>query len=157
MKKEFFSKLILTFSIVLFSSALVLAQSGKWNFNYKIAKTGEELSKIMDNPQANIVRSVEDFKRYVKLNPTLSKAFAKKGLFKAVSKTMKFNKRGLQTFSYRALKEAYPQGFKDLLSQITMGFGFGMDTLGIDYSGYACVGQGTCEKSLNSICIGDNC
>ncbi|WP_299442511.1 hypothetical protein [uncultured Aquimarina sp.] len=143
--------------IFLFSSMIITAQKQEWVFNYKIANTAEELSKIMDNPEANIVRSVADFKQYVQSNPKLRKVFAKKGLLKAVASTMKFNKRGLKTFSYKSLKEVYPDRIKDILSEITPGFGFGSETLGVDYDGYACVAKGTCETEYNSICIGDNC
>ncbi|MHA7059646.1 hypothetical protein ACWGOQ_0020640 [Aquimarina sp. M1] len=148
---------VLTCTILLFSSIILTAQNQAWSFNYKIADTAEELSKIMDNPEANIVRSAADFKKYVKSNAKLRKVFAKKGLLKAVTSTMKFNKRGLKTFSYEKLKEIYPDKIKDILSEITPGFGFGMETLGVDYEGYSCTAVGNCTKSQNNICIGDNC
>lgn len=155
MKKTVLTKL--TIFIALLGSMFLSAQDSEWKFNYKIAKTSKELSKIMDNPEANIVRSVDDFKRYVQSNTKLAKVFKKEGLFKAVASTMKFNKRGLKTFSYAPLKEAFPKRFRDILSEITSGFGFDMGTLGIDYEGYECSGPGTCSKSQGSICIGDNC
>ncbi len=156
--KTILIKSILIISTILFSSTILTAQNKAWVFNYKIAKNSEELLKIMDNPKTNIVRSVTDFKRYVKSNPKLRKVFAKKkGLLESMTKSMKFNKRGLQTFSYKSLKEAYPEKYKDILIDITPGFGFDMDTLGVDYDGMACVSTATCKDSLNSVCIGDNC
>jgi len=157
MKNQMFPKLILTFCLALLSFTISSAQSSKWKFNFKAAKTTTELSKIMDNPKANIVRSVEDFKKYVKLTPSLSKVFAKKGLLKKVTSTMKFNKRGLRTFSYDAIAKVYPNNYKTILAEITLGLGFELEPLAADYNGYSCAGVGDCEKTTNHICIGDNC
>ena len=143
--------------IFILGSITILGQEQQWVFNYKIANTAYELSKIMDNPETNIVRSVMDFKKYVEANPKLKKVFAKKGLLEAFTSTMKFNKRGLRTFSFTSLKEAYPNKIKDILSEITPGFGFNMETLGVDYEGYSCTAVGNCSKSQNNICIGENC
>jgi len=157
MKKHFLQTVTLTMCIALFSVTQLSAQKAKWIFNYKIANTSEELAKIMDDPKSNIIRSKKDFRLYVQTNAKLAKAFQKKGLLKTVASTMKFNERGLKTFSFAALAEAYPKRYKDLLSELTPGFGFEMETLGVDYEGYACTGPATCETSQRSICIGNNC
>ena len=127
-----------------------------WDYNYKLASTPEELALLMDNPKANIVRSVDDFKRFVKTEPILNSVFADERMFEVITKSMKFNRKGLQTYSYEALRKAYPNRFRTII--VTMSKGFGMDLwLTTDYDDMYCASAATCKPDTFSICIGNNC
>ncbi|GAA3510419.1 hypothetical protein GCM10022393_24720 [Aquimarina addita] len=131
-------------------------QDAGWDYNYPIATTTKELSLLMDDPKANIVRSEADFKRFVASEPLLKKVFSDVELYKKVVGSMKFNERGLKTYSYEAVRKAYPNEFRRIIAAI--GFGFGFDeTLGIDYDGKECSSPATCTSKQSAICIGDNC
>ncbi|WP_109300375.1 hypothetical protein [Aquimarina sp. AU474] len=130
-----------------------------WNQNYPLATTDDELSEIMDNPHANIIRNVDDFKRYVRANPLLKRVFSDKKLLNDVVKTMEFNKRGLKTFSYESIKIKYPaqNEIDHILGEIYLGLAIEYGTLGVDYKNYKCIGEGTCTFRDARICIGANC
>ncbi len=127
-----------------------------WDYNYRLATTTEELSKLMDNPKVNIVRNRDDFDRFIKTEPILKSVFADQRLYKDVVGSMRFNRRGLQTYSYRAIKRAYPNRFRIIM--VTIGKGFGMDLwLTTDYEDKYCSATATCSPNAGDVCIGANC
>ncbi|MEW7279482.1 hypothetical protein ABW636_12885 [Aquimarina sp. 2201CG1-2-11] len=126
-----------------------------WDYNYKLASTAEELSRLMNNPEINIVRSKSDFKRFIKTEPILKNVFSDEQLLKEIIKTMVFNKRGLQTYSYEAIKKRYPNRFKTIIEAISRGVG--MDPwLTADGMDLCCDGE-QCWVCPENICIPDNC
>ena len=131
-------------------------QKSGWDYNYTLASTTEELSRLMDDPKANIVRNERDFRRFIQTEPMLKTVFSDAKLYKEVVSTMKFNRRGLKTYSFESIKKAYPNRFRTIV--VTMSKGFGLDFwLTTDYEDYECSAPATCTTSTFSICIGANC
>lgn len=127
-----------------------------WDYNYTLASTTKELSRLMDNPKVNIVRNERDFRRFIQTEPVLRTVFSDAKLYKEVVSTMKFNRRGLKTYSFKSIKEAYPNRYRTII--VAMSKGFGLDLwLTTDYEDYECSAPATCTTDSFSICIGANC
>ena len=154
-RKFYFFSACLLFAFMLLSHSYPTTQG--WDFNFEPAKTGDEYLKLIADPDAKIIRSHEDFYKFVKADPKLRKVF-NSDLMRKFTARMKFARGGLQTFHYGDLKRKYPRNYKAILRRMAPGFGLSPELmLTTDYDDMYCASTATCKTDTFSICIGANC
>lgn len=138
-----------------FTSCETNSNETGWKMNFTPAKTMEEFKVLRHDDNANIIRSNKDFDAFVSSNSKLSKYFDDE-MKKNFIQRLKFNDGGLQTFSYQALKEKYPNDIPLILPEILKGFGIAASAVTTLDDKY-CHSVATCKSERGSVCVADNC
>ena len=138
--------------IALLLPLCINAQEGRM----KLASSHAEYIKMYQNKSLKMVRSHKDFIAYAQKNPTLRKMVKTESMLSFL-KSLKFCKDGLITFSLEAFAESHPTELKAIFDATSKGLGFEPPILSVDYKGYKCNGQATCESCGNCVCLGDSC
>ena len=105
---------------------LFIACNPKWQMNFKPATNEEEFLALVNDPNANIIRSQKDFKKFIASDKELRKVFNDQ-VMETFLKKLRFDKesRGVITFSYEVLaKIAPPSQYEQMVVRIANGFGF---------------------------------
>jgi hypothetical protein len=133
---------------------------------FVVADTSEQWLRLLAEPTAYILRSMEDWEKFVALNEKERIALYAgtryegvdpfKGVpndaIQAFTRTLIFKGGGLGHANYSALAQRMSGS---QLAALWTGFGIS-DQLTADYMDKKCAGQGTCTPSLNDICT-SNC
>ncbi len=122
----------------------------------ELATTPEQFNEIMANPEANyIIRNHADLLQYIQSDELLNEVLTGE-LRENFMYNTSFNQKGLMTFDYSAISDAYPDELPLILERLGAGFGFNFDELADDYKEYTCSKKGNCAYKQANICT-SNC
>ncbi|MEK6480562.1 hypothetical protein WJR50_23665 [Catalinimonas sp. 4WD22] len=120
---------------------------------WKPANTTEEFFELISNPDAEIIRSVDDFLKRTQQEGTVY-AKLNKRVIQKFTKELKFKNGGLSSAQYDIIEKSLSKRDYEIFWE---GFGLSLDFVQADdHGGYACVGVGDCAVNQTHICT-SNC
>ncbi len=123
--------------------------------SFEVANTFDELQVLRDDYKSGIIRDHTELSLAIRNDDLLNEVFTDEILYDFLKK-IKFNDRGIVTFDYGVLIEAYPSQFEEILNHLTPKLGFNFDALAYIKNGSTCY-LNACQPAQGALCDPDNC